>query len=110
MHHETHHEHIHSTMPPINWVSSFFYRYRRDVLGIDEVNAQADMEVETQRASGPNLNFTPQIGPAGAVLEPSGLLLLALPLGLVILLATRRGSFSVSRHVRNLTSTTSPAV
>jgi hypothetical protein len=43
--------------------------------------------------TGANQNFTPQIGPAAAVPEASSLLLVALPLGLVLLLASRhRGS------------------
>jgi len=34
-------------------VSAFFYRYRRDVLGIDETQARAEMEsICTRRASG----------------------------------------------------------
>src|SRR6201996_7274432 len=38
-------------------VSAFFYRYRRDVLGMDEARARADMEeVCTQRASGRRLS------------------------------------------------------
>jgi hypothetical protein len=39
--------------------------------------------------TGANQNFTLQIGPAAAVPEPSSLLLLALPLGFVMLLAAR---------------------
>jgi len=41
-----------STISPITGSRPFFYRYRRDVLGIDEVNARSDMEFGIQRRVG----------------------------------------------------------